>query len=122
MDRKPRIKTGTSILLGHHLASLRKRARLSLRDVAKSSDGGISDSYLSQIENGWVQFPHPLILRRLARLYGTSYHQMIFVAYPGSNEIKAEVEYFSMNGLTGDELAACQAYLLHFRSATKGRA
>lgn len=106
------------MVLGQHLAKLRKRARLSLRDVAKSSGGEISDSYLSQIENGWIRFPRPNILRRLARLYRASYHQMIFIAYPGSSQTdEAGEELYDINGLTSEEFSACQRYLLHFRSA-----
>ncbi len=119
MGRKPRSKTPSSIALGRHLALLRKASGMSLREVEKDTGREVDDAYLSQIENGWVQFPHPRILQRLAKLYKADYHQMLLIAYPHEGGTGKRLEMFTLEGLTKDELLACQSFLQHFRATER---
>jgi hypothetical protein len=121
MGRKPRIKTHSSIALGQHLALLRRERKMSLREVQANTDGMVDDAYLSQIENGWVQFPHPLILRRLAKVYLADYRQILLVAFPDEEGTGKHRDMFKLEGLAKEEMLACQAYLQQFRIAA-GRA
>lgn len=50
--------------LGEYLKDLRAKRNLTLRDVQEMS--GVSNAYVSQIENGARQRPHPDILKKLA--------------------------------------------------------
>jgi transcriptional regulator with XRE-family HTH domain len=63
--------------IGELLRTLRRRASLSLRDVAEQTDGAISNAYLSQIERGHRSAPNPRILARLAKLYGVSAEELL---------------------------------------------
>ena len=55
---------------GEYLRKLRQENRLSLRDVAART--GMSFSYLTQIEHGRREPPHPRLLQKLASAYGVS--------------------------------------------------
>jgi HTH-type transcriptional regulator, competence development regulator len=61
--------------LGTLLATSRKRKNLTLRAVEKIT--GISNAYLSQLENGDVQEPSPVMLAKLADLYEVPYNTML---------------------------------------------
>jgi HTH-type transcriptional regulator, competence development regulator len=67
--------------LSHLLADGRKRAGLTLRTVEAKT--GISNAYLSQIENGKIKEPSPLVLHKLSQLYRISYATALQAAgYP----------------------------------------
>jgi transcriptional regulator with XRE-family HTH domain len=67
--------------LSHLLADGRKRAGLTLRTVEAKT--GISNAYLSQLENGKVREPSPLVLHKLSQLYRISYASALQAAgYP----------------------------------------
>ncbi len=63
--------------IGTYLNELRKRRRLSLRDVEQQS--GASSSYLSQVEQG-RRHPSPKLLRRIAAAYGASLKDLLTAA------------------------------------------
>lgn len=52
---------------GSYLRELRKSHRLSLKQVEKAAK--VSNAYLSQVERGLRNPPHPDILKRLAAVY-----------------------------------------------------
>ena len=58
----------TDLSLGRLLKDMRDAKRMSLRDVEKKT--GISNPYMSQLENELIDKPSPLILHKLAMLYG----------------------------------------------------
>lgn len=63
------------------LADARKRAGLTLRTVEART--GISNAYLSQLENGRIKEPSPLVLHKLSQLYQISYAAALQAAgYP----------------------------------------
>jgi HTH-type transcriptional regulator, competence development regulator len=53
--------------LGSYLRNVRKERGLSLKKVEKAA--GVSNAYLSQLERGLRNPPHPDILKKLARVY-----------------------------------------------------
>jgi transcriptional regulator with XRE-family HTH domain len=57
--------------LGQELQIARKLKKLSLREVESAT--GISNPYLSQLENDKIRKPSPQFLGRLASLYGLDF-------------------------------------------------
>jgi len=67
--------------LGAYLKLLRETQGFSLRDVQSKIE--ISNAFLSQIESGKVKSPSPVMLHKLATLYGVPYeHLMGRAGYP----------------------------------------
>jgi len=64
--------------LGNTLRHVRRRKNLTLRAVQEIT--GISNAYLSQVETGKIISPSPNVLFKLAKLYGTSYEQLLSLA------------------------------------------
>ncbi len=107
--------------LGTHLARLRTVAGLSLRQVEEATDREISNAYLSQLENDKISKPSPNILYALARVYKTSYEDLMeragyFVSeQPESARRQAKVAAFAVGDLTTDEEGALLDYLAFIR-------
>jgi transcriptional regulator with XRE-family HTH domain len=69
--------------LGKTLTGARERKGLSLREAERGT--GISNAYLSQIENGKIASPSPNVLHKLAEFYSLSYAALMREAgYPSS--------------------------------------
>src|SRR5258708_12677817 len=67
--------------LGEYLANARKKANLTLRAAENAT--GISNAYLSQLENGKIQQPSPILLEKLAGLYRVDYSRLLELSgYP----------------------------------------
>ena len=64
-----------NMTLGEHLKRAREASNLSLRAVEERI--GISNAFLSQLESGKVKQPSPLILHKLAQLYGIEYETLM---------------------------------------------
>ena len=60
------------------IKELRSAKGFSLRQVEKKS--GISNAYLSQLENGKIEKPSPHILYKLAEVYEVSYENLMKLA------------------------------------------
>lgn len=60
---------------GHYLRDLRRVRRLTLREVEEQS--GVSNSYLSQVENGRIRQPSPHVLQKLAVAYEVPYESLM---------------------------------------------
>lgn len=107
--------------LGPHLARLRNAAHLSLRDVEEATNKEVSNAYLSQLEKGKIVKPSPNILHALARVYQTSYEDLMRRAgYLSTDEDvsgrrQARVATFAVQGLTPDEERALLDYLAFIR-------
>ena len=87
--------------LGHHLKMGRQKKFMTLRTVEERT--GISNAYLSQLENGRISKPSPKVLHKLAAVYGISYSRLMDLAgYP----------------LESDELLIKQRASSHFRDIT----
>ena len=64
--------------LSEVLKELRSSRGLSLRQVEKKI--GISNAYLSQLENGKIGQPSPHILHKLSEVYKTPYNRLMKLA------------------------------------------
>lgn len=104
---------------GAFLASLRQRQNLSLRDVER--DTGVSNAYISQLENGKIKAPSPVVLNKLAQLYGVKYAILMKEAgypVPAAREaVGADARFASRIGpLTPEEEEELAEYLAFIRS------
>src|ERR1051325_434136 len=64
--------------LAQLLKATRESVALSLREVEKRT--GISNAYLSQLENGRTTNPSPHVLAKLSRAYAISYTDLMLAA------------------------------------------
>ena len=64
--------------LGEGLRFARDMKKLSLREVEEAT--GISNAYLSQLENDKIQKPSPHFLHKLAALYDLDYEHLMEAA------------------------------------------
>jgi transcriptional regulator with XRE-family HTH domain len=64
--------------LAAYLRKIRKQKGLSLKKVEKAA--GVSNAYLSQLERGRRNPPHPDILKRLAKLYEVPIAELLSAA------------------------------------------
>jgi transcriptional regulator with XRE-family HTH domain len=106
-------------MLGTYLRSLRSAKGLSLRDVEGKT--GISNAFLSQIESGKVKEPSPVMLYKLAGLYGVPYEAMMERAgYPVPEGERppartAQSVFRRFGDITEDEEQALLDYLSFLR-------
>ena len=110
--------------IGLYLKNSRKRQNLTLRTVQEMT--GISNAYLSQLENGKIKKPSPSILHKLSECYHLSYEYLLeLTGYPSPNNRLASSELKSKTGnwineLTEEEEEKLKEYLDFLRSR-KGR-
>src|SRR5712691_11239172 len=105
--------------LGTFLASLRQRKNLTLRDVER--DIGVSNAYVSQLEKGKIKAPSPVVLNKLAELYGVKYAVLMKEAgypVPASREATGADGRFAsrMGPVTPEEEEELAEYLAFLRS------
>lgn len=104
---------------GEFLAAARRRKGLTLRAVEEAT--GISNPYLSQLENGRIKQPSPVVLHKLSKTYEISYAMLLQgVGYPVpgiSDSDKLRLGLYSRIGpVTEDEKEALIEYLDFLRS------
>lgn len=115
----------TDQTLGQGLKVARDLRRLSLRDIEKVT--GISNAYLSQLENDKINKPSPYFLHKLSALYEIDYELLMGAAgYFQKNEIPegqpktlAGAALFSVAKLTPEEEQQLAEYLQFLRSKPK---
>ncbi len=105
--------------LGTYLKSLRNARGFSLREVEEKS--GISNPFLSQLESGKVKQPSPVMLHKLAELYGVPYEALMERAgYPAPQSGHAVSKVFHRLGhISEEEEEALLVYLSFLRSRTR---
>jgi len=111
--------------LGKGLRLARELRKLSLRDVEKAT--GISNPYLSQLENDQIKKPSPFFLHKLATLYGIGYELLMEAAGYVERKDKAATSpqtlagaaLFSTAKLSSDEEQQLAQYLQFLRSRSK---
>jgi len=108
--------------LGTYLKTVRKQKSLTLRTVEDKT--GVSNAYLSQLENNKIVNPSPTILHKLAECYGVSYeHLMKLTGYP-INE-KEQMPAFRLGGdfenLTPEEKERVMEYIEFLKSRRRNR-
>ena len=105
--------------LGEQLKIARELRKLSLREVELAT--GISNPYLSQLENNKIKKPSPHFLHKLAALYGIGYELLMEqVGYvqrskPGGAKTLAGAALFSQEELTREEEEKLAEYLMFLR-------
>lgn len=113
--------------LGQFLREARESEKVTLRFVEKQT--GISNAYLSQLENGKIRQPSPLLLHKICSLYDVSYSKVMKLAgYPIPNDNEnpdsfsehENRELFSRFGdITADEGKKLAEYLDFLRSKSR---
>jgi transcriptional regulator with XRE-family HTH domain len=109
--------------LGQGLKTARELRNLSLREVEHAT--GISNAYLSQLENDKIKKPSPHFLHKLANLYGIGYE--LLMASAGYVQRKAAegpktlagAALFSQEKLTPEEEEGLAEYLAFLRRKRK---
>lgn len=108
--------------LGRYLKRIRKERELTLRVVEEKT--GISNAYLSQVENGKIARPSPSVLHKLAEFYDVSYeHLMRLAGHPlpilSTEREKLEPVFrlsSSFDDLTEEEKKRVQEYIEFLKS------
>ena len=105
------------------LADARKRSGLTLRSVEAKT--GISNAYLSQLENDKIKEPSPLVLHKLSQLYRISYAATLQAAgypLPGRSATPESALAARIGPTSREEDDALVEYLTFLRSRRgKGR-
>ncbi|PZS00756.1 MAG: XRE family transcriptional regulator [Candidatus Chloroheliales bacterium] len=111
---------------GHYLRELRKQRGLTLREIEERTT--ISNSYLSQLENGYIDQPSPRNLQRLAEAYGISYESLMTQAgYLSPRDSSAtsphRAAFNIIDDLSDDEVEEVQDFVkfLRFRRQQQQR-
>ncbi len=109
--------------LGAGLRTARELRKLSLREVEEAT--GVSNAYLSQLENDKIKKPSPHFLHKLAAVYDIEYEVLMEAAgYVKKREIEgartlAGSALRSLGKLTSDEEEQLADYLAYLRSKRK---
>lgn len=115
--------------LGTFFREARKAEKATLRFVEQQT--GISNAYLSQLENGKIRQPSPTLLHKLCELYDVSYAKAMNLAgYPLPNEPEVTNEpidtsspglFNRFGDITADEEKKLAEYLEFLRSKPRRR-
>lgn len=109
--------------LGEGLKTAREMRKLSLREVEDVT--GISNAYLSQLENDKVKKPSPHFLHKLATLYSIDYEMLMEAAGYVQRKQKdgpktlAGAALRGLESLTAEEEEQVAKYLAFLRSQRK---
>lgn len=102
--------------LGRILRRRREALGLTIREVQRRC--GISNSYLSQVENGKIEHPGPLYLAKIAEIYqipvGDIYYHIGYVP-PAPPMPAANCHYQLFHDLSASEETALVQYLTFLR-------
>lgn len=115
--------------LGSTLKARRQELGLSLRDVEKKTDGGISNGYLSLLETDQVKQPSPHHLHMLSSALEMEYARLIELAgYVVPRSLKAHgasaaaLAFAGAEDLSDEELRQVKEYIKLLRDARTVRA
>ena len=113
--------------LGEYLRNLRSARKMSLRDVEEGS--GVSNAYLSQLEQGKITKPSPHFLHKLAGCYLVPYETLMEKAgyitkedaapQKVSNQRRGQAAPSSLGTLSRAEEEELLSYLAYIRSKQK---
>lgn len=87
----------SDMTFGEQLRMLRKAQHLSLREVETIS--GISNPYLSQLENNKVKQPSPRVLQKLAECYNAPFQTLMELAGHITKTENGEEKNLTLSGL-----------------------
>ena len=120
--RKPVNAEGQSNELGAFLCDLRTAKRLSLRQVEEATDKGVSNAYLSQVENGKIRKPSPNVLHSLAAVYAVPYESLmeragyLVPSQEDEGRRRRKSRIFAIDDLSAEEETELLKYLAFLRS------
>ncbi len=122
--RAPRKRSkfvGRANELGAVLADLRTAKGFSLREVEEATGKGVSNAYLSQLENGRIQKPSPNVLHSLSEVYAVPYEALMEKAgylLPSEDRggSRRRLAAFAIDDLTAEEEEELLKYLAFLRS------
>jgi transcriptional regulator with XRE-family HTH domain len=127
MDSEKRSGKALEQTLGEYLRNLRTARKLSLRDVEEAS--GVSNAYLSQLEQGKIAKPSPHFLHKLAGCYLVPYETLMEKAgyitkddadpKKVSGQRKGQLAPSSLGPLSRSEEEELLRYLAYLRSNQK---
>jgi transcriptional regulator with XRE-family HTH domain len=113
--------------LGEYLRNLRTARKMSLRDVEEGS--GVSNAYLSQLEQGKITKPSPHFLHKLAGCYLVPYETLMEKAgyitredvapQRAASQRRGQVAPSSLGTLSRAEEEELLSYLAYIRSKQK---
>ena len=110
--------------LGAALKVARELKKLSLRDVEQAC--GMSNAYLSQVENDKARKPSPFFLHKLSKLYSIDYETLMTAAgyldrtpREGQPKTLAGAALFGQEKLTAEEEEELARYLAYLRTKRK---
>lgn len=108
--------------LGEFLRTIRISIPMTLREVEEAS--GVSNAYLSQLEQGKIARPSPPFLHKLATAYKVSYETLMeragYVEKGKTARLSGRLATFAENKLTPDEEQELLKFLGYIRSQKKG--
>ena len=107
--------------LGSVLADLRTAKGLSLREVEEATGKGVSNAYLSQLENGRIQKPSPNVLHSLSEVYAVPYEALMekagyLLPSAGKAGRRRRLAAFAIDDLTAEEEEELLKYLAFIRT------
>ncbi|MEM5832358.1 MAG: helix-turn-helix transcriptional regulator [Candidatus Aenigmatarchaeota archaeon] len=106
--------------LGQFLKKVRKEKNLTLRFVEKRT--GISNAYLSQVENNKILKPSPIILYKLAKCYKISYgYLMMLAGYPLPSQKKKSYLNEEINNIFNELTLKEKEMVLKYMQFLKSR-
>lgn len=98
---------------GNYLNALRKKKGYTLRKVEEIS--GVSNAYLSQLENGKIKSPSLSVLHKLSKAFGVSYSLLMkHAGFPLHDDSLTNQGYNSQVGPVTEEEAKELIEYLHF--------
>lgn len=104
--------------LGSYLKGIRRQRRLTLRAVEERT--GISNAYLSQLENDKISCPSPTVLHKLAKCFTISYERLMkLTGYPieeGEQKPAFRSSYEDFENLTPEEMEKVSEYVQFLKS------
>lgn len=77
--------------LGAYIRKARTRSGLTLRQLESATEGSVSNAYISQIENGRVKQPSPVILNALAKALNVQPSNMMVLAGYGPIDLDGKL-------------------------------
>lgn len=78
-------------IFGPYIRDLRKKRGLTLKQVEKAAR--VSNAYVSQLERGVRNPPHPDILKRLANVYGVPHRDLLIAAGYLEEDTREKLEW-----------------------------
>jgi transcriptional regulator with XRE-family HTH domain len=124
MKTAQRVNEPPHASFGSGLRKAREMTKLSLREVEEVT--GISNAYLSQLENDKIKKPSPHFLHKLAQIYGIGYELLMeSVGYVQKRkhgdgpQTLAGAALFSQKQLTPEEEEKLAEYLAFLRAQRK---